>query len=144
MRPPRIPNLLPWEQETVYFLTICVEDRKRVLANARAWSTCRKVWRRLDQWPILCAISMPDHLHLLTAPKDRDAPIGQFLKWFKRWFNEELEPEWEWMESGFDRLLRHDESREEKWHYMRQNPVRAGLVTKPEDGPYQFGLDELA
>jgi hypothetical protein len=31
---------------------------------------------------------MPDHIHLLTAPRDRELSIAAFLKWFKRWFNE--------------------------------------------------------
>jgi REP element-mobilizing transposase RayT len=143
MRPPRIPNWLPWEQETVYFLTICVKDRLAVLDYARAWSACCRIWQRLHRWQVICAIAIPDHLHLLVAPLvNRDESLGQFLKWFKRWFNEEIQPEWEWLDSGFGRLLRRDERREEKWEYMRQNPVRAGLVAQPEDWPYQFGLEE--
>jgi len=47
------------------------------------------------------------------------------------------------MEGGFDRLLRTDESAQEKWAYMRLNPVRAGLVKRPEDWPYQTGLGEV-
>ena len=47
---------------------------------------------------------------------------------------------WRWMEGGFDRLLRGEESPQEKWQYMRLNPVRAGLVKRPEDWPYQMGL----
>ena len=46
------------------------------------------------------------------------------------------------MEGGFDRLLRAEESPQEKWLYMRQNPVRAGLVRRPEEWPYQMGLGE--
>ena len=58
-RPPRIPNWLPWETSTIYFITLCVEDRKRVLAKHRAWKICRSVLDRLDQWKILFAIAMP-------------------------------------------------------------------------------------
>ena len=29
------------------------------------------------------------------------------------------------------------ESYEEKWHYVRENPVRANLVSKWEDWPYR-------
>jgi len=31
-------------------------------------------------------------------------------------------------EDFFDYLLRSEESYKEKWHYLRENPVRAGLV----------------
>jgi hypothetical protein len=42
-------------------------------------------------------------------------------------------------ESGIkNALLRSDESLSEKWEYVRQNPVRAGLVEHSEDWPYQF------
>jgi len=37
----------------------------------------------------------------------------------------------------FDHLLRNDESYAQKWEYVRENPVRAGLVHCSEDWPYQ-------
>jgi putative transposase len=42
-----------------------------------------------------------------------------------------------WEEGFFDHLLRSDESMSEKWDYVVQNPVRAGLVKRAEDWPYQ-------
>jgi hypothetical protein len=42
-----------------------------------------------------------------------------------------------WQPGFFDHLLRRDESYSEKWDYVWRNPVRAGLVAKPEDWPYQ-------
>ena len=38
-----------------------------------------------------------------------------------------------WEEESFDHVLRSDESWEEKREYIRQNPVRAGLVKRAED-----------
>jgi REP-associated tyrosine transposase len=148
-RPPRIPNWLPWEQSSVYFITCCIERRWPVLTNPHAWKICLKVLARLNQWQTLAVIAMPDHLHLLVSPLDRDASVSEFSKWFKRWFNEEyglhfvsvskpLAQTWSWQEGCFDRLLRSDESLSEKWEYLRQNPVRAGLVEDPDDWPYQF------
>jgi REP element-mobilizing transposase RayT len=152
MRPPRIPNWLPWEQESVYFLTFCIERRYRVLANVRAWKLTLKTLNRLDQWTTLAAIAMPDHLHILTAPLDREASVSAYAKWFKRWFNEAYcrpsvsgggphDRNWQWQEGGFDRLLRSGESLSDKWEYLRQNPVRAGLLTDPDDWPYQFACN---
>jgi len=150
-RPPRIPNWLPWEKRTIYFITFCIESLKPVLANAQAWQICRAVLDKLDEWRILSAIAMPDHLHILAAPASRDASISDFSKWFKRWFNEAYRTsncgspvpdgaatDWRWQEGCFDRLLRSDESLSEKWEYLRQNPVRAGLVEHSEDWPYHF------
>ena len=38
-----------------------------------------------------------------------------------------------WQEESFDHVLRSDESLKLKCEYIRQNPVRRGLVQKSED-----------
>jgi hypothetical protein len=43
---------------------------------------------------------------------------------------------WKWQRGCFDRLLRSDENLEDKWIYVQDNPVRAGLVRKAEDWPF--------
>ena len=37
-----------------------------------------------------------------------------------------------WQPGFFDHLLRNDESYSQKWEYVRENPVRAGLVVRTE------------
>ena len=41
-----------------------------------------------------------------------------------------------WQEESFDHVLRSDESLKEKCEYIRQNPVRKGLVMHPKDYPW--------
>ena len=42
------------------------------------------------------------------------------------------------MEEGFfDHVLRSNESYSQKWNYVRENPVRSGLVKSVADWPYQ-------
>jgi len=41
-----------------------------------------------------------------------------------------------WQKAFFDHTLRSAESYSQKWEYVRQNPVRAGLVARPEDWPF--------
>src|SRR2546430_17685181 len=62
-------------------------------------------------------MTMPDHIHLLTAPSQREPSVAPFLKWFKRWFNESYRAreKWRWQPGAFDRLLRTSESVHEKW-----------------------------
>jgi hypothetical protein len=52
-----------------------------------------------------------------------------------------------WQEESFDHVLRSTESRAEKLEYIRQNPVRRGLVQRPEDYPWLWlepcGADTL-
>jgi REP element-mobilizing transposase RayT len=44
---------------------------------------------------------------------------------------------------GFDHLIRKTESYAQKWDYVRENPVRAGLVNRHEDWPFQGGIVEI-
>jgi REP element-mobilizing transposase RayT len=48
-----------------------------------------------------------------------------------------------WQKGFFDHVLRSEESYEEKWRYVRQNPVRAGLIKRPEEWPYQGEIHRL-
>ena len=42
-----------------------------------------------------------------------------------------------WQPGFFDHVLRNDESYAQKWEYVRENPVRAGLVSEWHEWPYQ-------
>lgn len=86
-------------------------------------------------------VVMPDHVHLLLRPlRDENGwpvPLVDILQCFKgataHRVNKLLRtsgPVWE--EESFDHVLRSDESLKEKCEYIRQNPVQAGLVRKPE------------
>jgi hypothetical protein len=88
----------------------------------------------------------PTVLYGSTAASSRQVALA-FLKWLKRWFNElyDLPQPLRWQPGGFDRLLRTSESIHEKWNYIRENPVRAGLVEHWKQWPYRKGFfdDEI-
>jgi len=141
--PPRIPVWLRWEQSVIYFVTICVANRKPVLANKAALKAFNIATARLQKWRVLAAMLMPDHLHTVVSPrKDRDAKLGNFSGALKRWMRKELNASWNWQPGCFDRLLRSDESLHEKWIYVQENPVRAGFVINWKDWPYRVGFGE--
>jgi REP element-mobilizing transposase RayT len=95
-RPPRIPVMLPWECRVIYFVTICITPRCKALANDAAWKALRDTLERLDKWNTYCVMMVPDHIHLVSAPLDRDLSVAAFLKWLKRWFNESYDERREW------------------------------------------------
>jgi len=41
-----------------------------------------------------------------------------------------------WQEESFDHVIRSDESLAQRIDYIRQNPVRRGLVRMPEEYPW--------
>lgn len=127
----------------IYFVTICVANRQQVLANETAFSAFKAAISKLENWRILAAMLMPDHLHVIIAPMEgRDTKLGNFSAALKRWMRRELNASWNWQPGCFDRLLRSDESLHDKWLYVQENPVRAGLVTHWKDWPYQMGLSD--
>jgi len=109
---------------------------------ARAPSPAKKPMPRIHLHVI---VVMPDHVHLLLRPlRDEDGwpfPLVDILQCFKSVTAHRINrllrtsgPMWE--EESFDHVLRSDESLKEKCEYIRQNPVEAGLVERPED--YQW------
>src|SRR6266849_11196279 len=91
------------------------------------------------------AVVMPDHVHLLLTPiQDEQGwphALPAILKLIKgvsaRSVNKLLDCSGPvWQEESFDHVLRSTESFAEKLEYIRQNPVRRGLVQKPEHYPW--------
>ena len=98
----------------------------------------RERGKRVDSF---AAVLMPDHVHLLLTLRDESGwpfPLVEIMQSLKGSTAHRLNkllnrsgPVWE--EESFDHVLRSDESLKQKCEYIRQNPVRAGLVQKPED-----------
>ena len=87
-------------------------------------------------------VVMPDHVHALLTPlRDPDGwsfPLVDILQCCKSTtahrINRLLQlsgPVWE--EESFDHVLRSEESLAQKCEYIRQNPLKAGLVAQAED-----------
>jgi putative transposase len=142
-QPPRIPVWLQWDQSVIYFVTLCVADRRPVLATPETLKALENASQKLEQWRLLAAVIMPDHLHVIATPAaDRDAKVGNLAAALKRWIRHELGATWKWQSGSFDRLMRSGESLHSKWLYLYENPVRAGLVAEPDDWPYRIGFDQ--
>ena len=87
---------------------------------------------------------MPDHVHLLVVASD-GADVTAFVRRFKQTSGFACSgllgsdgPFWQ--RSYYDHVLRRDEDLESVRRYMRENPVRAGLVEVPEDYPFSGSL----
>ena len=140
--PPRIPVWLQWDQRVIYFITFCVANRAKVLNNEPTFRAFTRAVSKARRWSIIAGIVMPDHIHLLAAPnEDREEKVGDLVGALKRWIRQDVQASWRWQPGSFDRLLRREESASEKWLYVEENPVRAGLVSRAEDWPYRIGFD---
>ncbi len=94
-------------------------------------------------------VIMPDHFHGFVALDEQRLDLSIWIKSFKNSVSKVLRvggvaaPHWQ--KGCFDHLLRSEESYSEKWWYVRENPVKAGLVAKAEDWefagePFQLEL----
>jgi hypothetical protein len=111
-----------------------------VLANYKTFSAFKSAIAHLTNWNVIAEVLMPDHAPPV-APYDRDAAVGNVSGPIKRFMRRALGAEWQWQPRSFDRLLRSDESAEEKWQYIRENSARAGLVENWQDWPYRVGFE---
>jgi putative transposase len=100
--------------------------------------------RIIGGWGVMI---MPDHIHLFCSPATIDFP--PLMKWVSYWKSVSAR-NWPdqsvgkvWGRHFWDTQLRRGQSYSDKWQYIQQNPVRAGLVTQTEDWLYQGQMNEL-
>jgi REP element-mobilizing transposase RayT len=86
-------------------------------------------------------VLMPDHFHLFVAFQPGQLYLSGWMKSLKNALSKAVramgKPAPHQQDGFFDHVLRSSESYEQKWVYVRDNPVRAGLVRRAEDWPYQ-------
>jgi putative transposase len=85
-------------------------------------------------------ILMPDHLHLFVVIDDGNLSLARWMKALKGTLSAALRESKQeqpfWQKGFFDHVLRGAESYSAKWHYVRENAVRAGLVNAWQEWPY--------
>ena len=131
-------------EPTIVLVTVCTQGRKRWLAQADIHQALLKTWTQAAAWMIGRYVLMPDHLHFFCAPTDLMFALDRWVAYWKRLFAR-ANPErlGAWQRLSWHHRLRRDESYQEKWEYVRNNPVRAGFVLHPNDWPYQGELNVL-
>lgn len=92
--------------------------------------------KRQGWYSLLSFVIMPDHMHLIIAPQDKD--ISECMKSIKGFSAKQINeisgrsgPIWQ---SGFyDYILDSEEKVLSRIKYIEDNPVRKGIVRKSED-----------
>ncbi len=86
-------------------------------------------------WYCHLAVLMPDHVHLLlNFPGDKS--LSRVMGEWKGWLGRHKGISWQ--RNFFDHRLRNEEQDRNKSDYVFNNPVRAGLIEKPENWPYTW------
>jgi putative transposase len=138
--PPRLGRI--FANNPVYFVTFCTHRCKAILANDAVDMAFREfATRAYTEHNIAVGryVIMPDHVHFFVRGPD-DFNLGRWIGCLKQGLAEGMGRRNSacaiWQRGFFDHLLRSDESYSQKWNYVRENPVRAGLKTRAEEWPY--------
>jgi putative transposase len=107
--------LLDWEEPVLYFVTLCVRARQPVLAKRQIYDAFLNGICFIQSWTVRAAVLMPDHVHALVNPYDRDASVSAFSRLIKRSITSACPHRtWAWQQGCFDHLLRPTESASDK------------------------------
>ncbi len=151
-KPPRLELVFQRSNRPVYFVTFNTHTRASLLAQPEVHGAFIEYCGRAADFRVGVGryVIMPDHIHLFVCfGIGCTTTLGGWIKGLKRALDrallsmrskplqvagQKLASFWQ---PGFnDHLLRSDENYAEKWEYVFQNPVRAGLVAQAESWPY--------
>ena len=146
VRKPRLKHhSVDWDLYPEYFITICCKMRAmNQLCHSSVADIIRESasWRQKKQWwSIELLVLMPDHIHAIVSPSTKRELLDIVSDW-KRWMS--FAAGIQFQAGFFDHRLRSALSAMAKWNYVSMNPVRAGLVSRPEDWPYRWVSKNLA
>ena len=148
LQKPRLRRLdLVFVDSPIYFITACSVDRRPILDCDPLHDAFRSFCVNSPQHGAWVGryVLMPDHLHLFVSVVE--ISLSNWVKSLKNTLSKTLRslgcyaPHWQ--KGFFDHLLRSGESYSQKWDYVRENPVRAGLVAIPEDWPFAGEIHDL-
>ena len=133
--PHEVPSWVPLHSR--YFLTINAKQRKKntlcIETVAEYLLNNMHVYEEQQKWFLHVAIIMPDHLHFIVSFSP-ECGIQQPVKAWKAFQKKSLGVSWQ---SGFfEHRLRNEQEFEAKAQYIRENPVRKGLVKEWSEWPY--------
>jgi putative transposase len=128
----------------VVFITQVVQDRPPIFRNEAhldlLLSTLHRV-KELHPFAMLGYVFLPDHFHLLIKPEE-NSTFSQvmhslkpnFTKAYKQTIGVAGSMKF-WQKRFWDHIIRDEADFERHLDYIHYNPVKHGLVHKPEDWP---------
>jgi putative transposase len=132
----------------IYFVTANASDRRSIFAVPEIHLAFLEFARIGEGHGAFVGayVLMPDHIHLFVA-LDPERRLTDWMKSLKNSMSKTLRnlnvPAPHWQKGFFDHVLRSADSYSQKWEYVRENPVRAGLVRAWHDWPFSGEVHPL-
>jgi len=133
---------------SIYFITCCTHERRTLLTNPVMHDAFRAFCDLARQRNVLIGryVIMPDHIHFFVDLPD-EIKISMWMKSLKNCLSKALRHSGKqaphWQKGYFDHVVRSEQSYEEKWIYVRENPVRKGLISEAKMWPYQGEMNSV-
>jgi len=129
--------------DQLYFVTLCCFRRQNLFADPNLCN-CVLILLRTESavrnFRVLAYCAMPDHLHFLTQGMDPRSDFLHFIKSFKIKTSREYAGQQSrrplWQRGYYEHILRPSEVVEAVAWYIWMNPVRKGIVSRPQ--AYRF------
>ncbi len=125
-----------------YFVTICCEKRLRIFANPSHATTFVQDLKSVSQkmnFLLHAYCVMPDHVHILVEGQSINSDLRVYITKLKQRTGYSIRDASNgdlWQKRYYDHILRKAEDSDSIAWYIWMNPVRQGLVNKPEDYPF--------
>jgi putative transposase len=121
-----------------HFITFSCHRRLPYLGTAAARTLFERSLEgmRIRYGFVVCGyVVMPEHVHLLVS-EPKKAMLAKAIQALKLSVSVQSEERPFWQPRYYDFNIHNEEKRVEKLRYMHRNPVKRGLVEKPEDWPW--------
>jgi REP-associated tyrosine transposase len=119
----------------LHFVTFSCDQRRPYLASITARTLFEEALERVRQRYVLYVIGyvvMPEHVHLLLS-EPQGAPLSKALHSLKSSVAKRSLQRPFWLTRYYDFNVYTARKRLEKLRYIHRNPVKRGLVERPED-----------
>ena len=120
-----------------HFVTFSCYRREAYFATPDSKNTfldSLELTRRHYHFEVLGYVVMPEHVHLLVSePFDYEVPLSKALQALKISVSRRLSARPFWQRRYYDFNVFSHNKRVEKLKYMHRNPVKRGLVGRPDE-----------
>ena len=122
----------------LHFITFSCTRKRSILGTPEARTKFVEILEQTRQkylFQINGYVVMPNHVHLLISEPET-SPLSLAIQILKQRFSRTRTEDHVWEPRYYDFNVFTQRKRIEKLRYMHRNPVKAGLVEKPEDWPW--------
>lgn len=141
-------NLPHWELPgSVYFITFNTAKEFTLSDTAKDITLDSIKFHSDKKYKLHGCVVMQTHVHLILQPLEATPgtfySLAQIMHSIKSYSANSIQRLLNrkgnvWLDENYDRILRDDEEYLEKMDYIVNNPLKAGLVEKPEDYKWLF------